>query len=123
MSETTINYYLSKVEPIQSCLLALKSIILKQDEQITESIKWGLPCFSYKNKMFCFLHVDKKTDEPYILFVEGNHLEHPELEKGDRLRMKIFKVNPKSDMPINTLELLLNSALDLYRNGVVKTKW
>ena len=122
MSEAILNYYLNQDEPQQSCLLALKDIILRQDEQISESIKWGIPCFSYRNRMFCFLNVYKKTDEPYILFVEGNLLDHPDLEKGDRLRMKIFKVNPDIDMPIETIELLLNSALDLYRNGIIKTK-
>jgi hypothetical protein len=116
MNEDIFNYYLSKDEPIQSCLLALKQIILKQDKHITESIKWSLPCFSFKNKMFCFLAIDKKTDETYILFVEGNYLDYPELEKGNRKRMKILRMNPNVDLPIETLDKILKSALNFYRN-------
>lgn len=72
--------------------------------------------------MFCYLWVNKKTDEPYILMVEGKHLDHPELEVGKRSRMKIFRVNPNNDLPLPTIELILNQALDLYRNGTIKTK-
>ncbi|WOK07928.1 DUF1801 domain-containing protein [Imperialibacter roseus] len=87
-------YYLSKNEPAKSCLLALRSIILQQDDEVTETQKYGMPCFCYKNKMFCYLWTDKKTDEPYLLMVEGKHLQHPELEEGNRSRMKIFGSTP-----------------------------
>jgi hypothetical protein len=114
------DYYLDKEEPNKSCLLALRSIILEQDSNITETQKWGMPCFCYRNKMFCYLWTDKKTEEPYILFVEGKHLDHPELETGNRSRMKIFRVNPRKNLPLRKIELLLNNALDLYRNGTIK---
>ncbi len=116
------NFYLTKEEPNKSCLLALRDIILKQDEHITATTKYGMPCFCYKNKMFCYLWTDKKTTEPYILFVEGIHLNHPKLEAGKRKRMKNFSINPNKDIPIKTIEKLLNTALDLYRTGVIKTK-
>src|SRR5687767_13339182 len=111
------NYYLNKEEPNKSCLLALRSIILEQDSNVTETQKWGMPCFCYKKKMFCYLWTDKKTNEPYILLVEGKYLDHPRLEEGNRSRMKIFRINPNKDLPVQTIELLLNDALDLYRNG------
>lgn len=122
MLEELYNYYFNKEEPNKSCLLALREIILGQDKNISETQKYKMPCFCYKNKMFCYLWTDKKTDEPYILFVEGNHLNHPDLEKGDRSRMKIFRVNPSTDLPIKTITQLLNEALDLYRNGTIKVK-
>jgi hypothetical protein len=78
------------------------------------------PAFCYKHKMFCFLWTDKKTLEPYILFVEGKFLEHPQLEKGSRSRMKIFRIKAHEDIPIDTLKPLLDEALNLYRNGVIK---
>ncbi|MFK5972079.1 MAG: DUF1801 domain-containing protein [Flavobacteriaceae bacterium] len=118
----TDTYYLNKKEPNKSCLLALRAIILKQDDRVSETRKWGMPCFCYKKKMFCYLWTDKKTDEPYLLMVEGKHLNHSELEEGNRSRMKIFRVNPNKDLPINRIELVLNDALDLYRNGTIKTK-
>ena len=112
-------FYLNTDEPNKSCLLTLRDIILNQDENITETKKYGMPCFCYRKKMFCYLWVDKKTAEPYILFVEGKHLNQPNLEAGRRTRMKIFRINPNKDIPINTIELLLNNALDLYRNGPI----
>ena len=115
-------YYLNKEEPNKSCLLTLRSIILEQDKNVTETRKWGMPCFCYKKKMFCYLWTDKKTDEPYILMVEGKHLNHPELEEGNRSRMKIFRINPNGDLPVDKINLLLNDALDLYRNGIIKIK-
>lgn len=114
------SYYLDKEEPNRSCLLALRSIILQQDAHITETRKYGMPCFCYRKKMFCYLWTDKKTDEPYILMVEGKHLDHPLLEEGNRSRMKIFRVDPNADMDIGTIIWLLNTALDLYRNGIIK---
>ena len=116
------SYYLGKQEPNRSCLLALKSIILKQDKNITETRKYGMPCFCYKNKMFCYLWTDKKTNEPYILMVEGKHLDHPKLETCERSRMKIFRVNPNLDLPIVTIEFILNQALELYKNGTILIK-
>jgi hypothetical protein len=116
------NYYLNKEEPVKSCLLALRSIILEHDTNITETQKYGMPCFCYKKKMFCYLWIDKKTDEPYILMVEGKHLSHPKLEAGKRSRMKIFRLNPGSDLPVKMIENILKMALDLYKTGIVKLK-
>ena len=122
MVEELHNYYLTHIEPNKSCLLALRSIILNQDENITETQKYGMPCFCYKKKMFCYLWTDKKTNEPYILMVEGKLLHHPELEEGNRSRMKIFSVNHNQDIPVKTIDSILQNALDLYRTGVIKIK-
>jgi len=113
------NYYMNKEEPTRGCLLALRIIILKQDTGITETQKWGMPCFCYKKKVFCYLWTDKKTGEPYILMVEGKHLIHPGLEVGKRSRMKIFRVNPGKDLQIKTIENILQESLNLYRTGIL----
>jgi hypothetical protein len=86
------NFYQEKKEPTRSCLLALRKIILDQDQNVTETRKYGMPCFCYKSKMFCYLWTDKKTGEPYILMVEGQYLNYPVLEIGNRSRMKIFRI-------------------------------
>ncbi|RZF62653.1 DUF1801 domain-containing protein [Sphingobacterium corticibacterium] len=122
MREELHNYYLSKEEPNKSCLLALRDIILNHDTDITETQKWGMPCFCYKKKMFCYLWTDKKTDEPYILMVEGKLLDHYALEEGNRSRMKIFRVNPNKDLPIEIIEEILQKAINLYKAGIVKLK-
>jgi hypothetical protein len=116
------NFYLKLEEPNQSCFLALKEIILAMDENITETIKYGAPCFCYFNKIMCYLWRDKKSNEPYILMVEGKHLHHPKLEKGDRKRMKILRIDPNKDIDIELIHIILEEALDLYRNGQIKFK-
>ena len=121
MEQDLDHYYLDQDEPDRSCLLALRSIILKQDPEITETRKWGMPCFCYRKKMFCYLWTDKKTGKPYLLMVEGKHLDHPGLEAGSRSRMKIFRVDPNTDLLIDTIQQILSSALDLYKSGVIRT--
>jgi len=49
-----------------------------------------MPCFVYNKKQFCYLWTDKKTNNPYLLIVEGKNIDHPLLEQGDRKRMKIL---------------------------------
>lgn len=115
-------YYLRQPEPQQSCLLALRTLILAQDDEITETTKYGMPCFCYQQKMFCYLWVDKKTNEPYLLMVEGKHLTHPGLETGNRARMKIFRVQPAKDLPARSIKTLLKKALDLYKQGIIKIR-
>ncbi|UII26831.1 DUF1801 domain-containing protein [Fulvivirga maritima] len=114
------SFYLSLEEPNKSCLMTLRDLILEQDPNIFETIKYGMPCFCYGKKAFCYLWKDKKTEEPYILMVEGKLLKHAVLEQGNRSRMKILRVNPTDDIPIKTITKVLNDALDLYRNGIIK---
>ena len=115
MSDETDNFYLQKTEPNRSCLIALRRIILEGDAQISETRKYGMPCFCFGKKMFCYLWVDKKTLEPYILWVEGKHLDHPDLETGNRARMKILRIDPNADIPLETIQEILQQALQLYR--------
>lgn len=119
-SDQLHSWYLAQHEPVKSCLLALRDIILAQDASVTETQKYGMPCFCFKNKMFCYLWIDKKTNEPYILFVEGKHLNHSELETGNRSRMKILRVDSNKNLPIKLIKEILKGALDLYRKGVIK---
>lgn len=109
------NFYLNQTEPNKSCLLALRSIILAQDNQVTETRKYGMPCFCYKKRAFSYLWIDKKKGKPYLLMVEGKFLDHPALEAGGRSRMKILRIDPYQDLPLNIMEEILQKALDLYR--------
>lgn len=102
-------------EPQHSCLLAMRQIILSMDDNLTETVKYGLPCFCYGKKHFCYLWTDKKTRHPYILMVDGNRIDHPMLEQGDRKRMKILTVNPEEDLPVNAIKEVLRMALAFYR--------
>jgi hypothetical protein len=109
------NYYLNKEEPNKSCLLALREIIKSCETNLSETIKYGSPCFLFHKKIVCYLMLEKKTDMPYILFCEGRQLDFPDLDAGDRKRMKVFRVNPNKDLPVVRIVFLINKAIDLYR--------
>ena len=107
-------YYLNKEEPTKSCLQALRDYILNFDSSITEAWKYRMPFFCVNRKMFCYLWTDKKTGLPYIGFVEGRNINHPLLEQGSRKRMKILRIDPTADLPIETINKVLKEALLLY---------
>lgn len=115
-------FYLEQAEPVRGCLLALRKIIRDRDPLVAETVKYGMPCFCYGKTAFCYLWIDKKTAAPYILFVEGKHLHHPELETGDRARMKILRVDPEKDIPKTRVADVVDQALELYRKGIVKLR-
>ena len=94
--------------------MALRQIILSYNTEITETTKYGMPCFCYQNKVFCYLWVDKKFDEPYILIVRGKSIDHPSLEVGNRSKMKIFRVNPSENIPKQDIYEVLDLAKALY---------
>lgn len=107
-------FYESQPEPQQGCFLALRNILLRKDERIHETVKYGMPCFCLEKKALFYLWKDKKTQEPYILFTEGGRMNHPALEQGDRARMKILRVDPTDDIPIKLLDDLVSEALALF---------
>ena len=108
------NFYLSQKEPLKSVFLILRDIILSLDNNITNSIKYKMPFFCYKGKMFCYFWIDKKTNQPYIGVVKGRYLNYSELESGNRSHIKILRINTNEDLPIETIKLILNKALTLY---------
>ncbi len=109
-------FYLDKPEPNRSCLLVLREIILSFSENISETRKYNMPCFCLSKKPFCYLWIDKKVGYPYILFVKGNDIDHPQLIQGDRKKMKILPINPNEDIPIKTINEIFNIALNFYQN-------
>lgn len=72
--------------------------------------------------MFCYLWIHKKHRQPYIGIVEGKRVNHPDLIIEKRSRMKIMLFDPGKDLPIRTVENILQQALNLYRKGVIKIK-
>ena len=121
MKETD-HFYLQKEEPVKSCLSALRQIILDRNPDISEAWKYRMPFFYYKERMFCYLWIEKKTNFPYLGIVEGKNIDHPALIQDDRSRMKIIKFDPNEDLPLQIIHTILDAALLLYTSGIVKTK-
>ncbi|MFT6036319.1 MAG: hypothetical protein ACI9XJ_001897, partial [Marivirga sp.] len=92
--KATDAYYENKDAPLQACLLSLREIILNTSPHFTETIKWGMPCFSYKKQICCFLNIDKKMQHPYILFSSGRLLNHPQLAFEGRKKMASLSIDP-----------------------------
>ena len=109
------DFYLKQDEPVKGVFLALREIILKQDSEITHVLKYGMPFFCYKGKMFCYLWIHKKYKQPYIGIVEGRKIEHPDLLIEKRSRMKIMLFEPNDDLPINTIREILQRAIVLAK--------
>jgi hypothetical protein len=114
------DFYLKQEEPLKGTLLALKEIILKQDNDITNVLKYGMPFFCYKGKMFCYLWIHKKLKKPYIGIVEGKHFDEPFLLQEARSRMKIMLLNSDEDLPLKRIENVVQKALNLYKSGIIK---
>ncbi|EAZ80889.1 DUF1801 domain-containing protein [Algoriphagus machipongonensis] len=106
-------FFFRQPEPNQSCFLALRNLILAHDPAITETVKYSMPCFCYLKKALCYLWLDKKSQEPYILFVDGKALQHPMLESGDRAKMKILRIDPEKDLPKELISEILLEAISV----------
>ncbi len=108
------DFYDQLEEPNKSCFLALRSIILKHNSNITEALKWNLPTYYYNGKLLGYLWKDKKTNHPYIGVHKGKLIDHPALELGNRKQIKTFSIDPNKDIEIETLQEILNQAIALY---------
>jgi uncharacterized protein YdeI (YjbR/CyaY-like superfamily) len=109
------SFYLKKDEPAKSCLLALRDIILAQDNEITAVWQYGMPFFCYKEKRFCYLWMHKKHKQPYLGIVDGKQIEHPGLLIEKRSRMKIMLFDPGKDLPVKTIQLILQKAISMKK--------
>lgn len=114
------NFFLSKPEPLRSCLLSLRDIILQSDSELTEAWKYGMPFFCLNKRMFCYLWVQRKTSIPYIGIVEGRNISHPDLIQEKRSRMKILLIDPTKDLPVKTINIILKKAALVHLNKSMK---
>lgn len=108
------DFYLQKEEPLKSCLLALRTVILALGKDITPEWKYKLPFFYYKGKMFCYLWIHKKYRKPYIGIVESKHIDHPDLIIEKRARMKILLIDAEADLPVEKINYILKQAIAKY---------
>jgi len=98
MKTTLESYYLSKPEPYQSCLLALKDIILRTNPAICHERKFQIPFFTYKGKKLGYLWLNRK--KLMLGFCLDKSLQ--EITEGIKLKDKYesFRIDPNADIPI-----------------------
>ena len=114
------SFYAQLKEPEKEILLALKKMILDLDKDISHELKYGMPFFCYKGKMFCYLWIHKKYKQPYIGIVEGKRFDEPFLLQENRSRMKIMLFEPNEDLPKPKIEAILSKAIGFYKTGEIK---
>lgn len=107
-------FYEDQEEPLKSCLWALKGIIEKYHPELEARWYYRLPCFMYRNRIFCYLWVDKKTQFPYIALGKGVALDHPDLIQGNRTFTKILLIDPNHDLPVDKIHSIFDRAMALY---------
>ncbi len=109
------HFYFKQQEPLKSCFAALRQIILQYDPAITEAMKYKMPFFCLKGKMFCYLWKNKITGKPYIGIVEGKRIDHPALIMEKRARMKIMLIDESADIPVDQIYEILKMAAEFYK--------
>jgi hypothetical protein len=109
------NYYLKHSEPIQGCLFALKRLILGADKRISETRKYQVPFFYYKEKKLCFLWVNRKklmlgfvTDKSIFPVVGGS-------KRKDEMEM--IQIDPNSDLPVEMILKRIEVLIILYESA------
>jgi hypothetical protein len=88
-------------------------MLLKYDPGISEALKYGMPCFSFNNKMLCYFWIDKKSKLPYISFKDAQKLDFPWLEHGDRTMFSILYIDPYEDLPLKKINRTLKACIAL----------
>lgn len=114
MAGESNNYFARYEEPLQGLFLFLRKFILDKDPDITQTMKYQMPFFCYKGKIFCYFWIHKKLGKPYIGFMEGNKIDHPDLVSEGRARVKILLLDPDEDIPVEKIDDILTMLLALY---------
>lgn len=117
MTNPIHDFYESRNEANKAIFMILRDMILAENENITEEWKFRLPFFCFKKKMMLYFWEDKKTGNPYIGFVDGNLIDHPLLEQGNRKRMKILNLDPEVDIPIKEIKIIVRHAINILNEN------
>lgn len=112
------NYIYNQKPELRELLIALRSIILKSNTEITEKISYRIPFF-YRNKPLCYLNpTPKGVDIGFwsgINFRKNAHL----LELKNRKQIKTYFVAFSSKINIKNIKSILKEAIeldDVYEN-------
>jgi penicillin-binding protein-related factor A (putative recombinase) len=70
-----------------------------------------MPFFSFQKSMLCYFWIDKKSNLPYIGFMEGKDLDFEWLEAGDRSRVRIMYIDPYEDLPLKKIRQTLKASI------------
>jgi len=101
MSTDPQHYYSKQPEPIQSCLLALKTLIMASNRELTHERRYQIPFFCFRGKKVCFLWVTRK--KVMVGFVEDSSLQPkvPGIKRKDRFETLLLDAG--EDIPVELI--------------------
>jgi len=115
MNSKLEQYYLSKPEPYQSCLLALYQLIVSADPGIVHERKFQIPFFTYKGKKLGYLWLNRKKlmlgfclDKRLRTWPEG-------VKPKDAYES--FEIDPLADLPVELILQKLQHCLEQIDRG------
>ena len=111
MNTTLEFYYLSKPEPYQSCLLALKDFILHANPNICHERKFQIPFFTYKGKKLGYLWLDGKKLK--LGFCLDKSLQEAPTGTKPKDKYESMQIDPNADLPVVVILQKLNYYLAL----------
>ncbi|MET3978984.1 hypothetical protein ABIB62_001553 [Mucilaginibacter sp. UYP25] len=109
---TLESYYLTKPEPYQSCLLALRDIILRVDGEVIHERKFQIPFFTYRGKKLAYLWLDRKKLK--MGFCLDKSLQPIQEGIKPKDQYESILIDPNEDFPV---ELILQKLSD-YINQI-----
>jgi hypothetical protein len=114
--KTLEEYYLSKPEPYQSCLLALRDIILQTNPAIYHLRKYQIPFFTYRDKKLGYLWLNGK--KLMLGFCEDKTIQK-EMNPGVKPKDKYesIQIDPTADLPVEVILQKLNYYIGLVDKG------
>lgn len=93
-------------------LAALRTMVLSVEAAVVEEIKWGRPCYSTANGMFCYLHRTK--NHVTLGFQRGASLKDPkQLLEGEGKDMRHVKFVALAEVKQPALRQLIKQAAKL----------
>ena len=101
-------------EPIQGYLFALKSIILRANENISQGLQYQFSFFYYKGMNLTFLWVQKKKVMVGFIIDKRIYLSEKRTKRKDD--METILLNPNEDIPIKLILENMQKRLDIYEN-------
>jgi hypothetical protein len=112
---TLESYYLSKPEPYQSCLLALRDVILRANSGICHERKFQIPFFTYKGKKLGYLWINGR--KLMLGFCLDKSLQ--EVSEGVKSKDKYesMQIDPNADLPVDIILQKLTYYLTLIDKG------
>ena len=99
---TLEEYYLSKPEPYQSCLLALRDIILHANSGICHVRKYQIPFFTYKDKKLGYLWLNGK--KLMLGFCMDRKLQQQiSADVKPKDKYESMQIDPNADLPVELI--------------------